>query len=134
MTSPIIDFIEARLAEDEATAMAAEGANWGQRRDRMNPYVIHDVDAYKPGILYTGRIIAAEKLETRDHIVRHDPARVLREVTAKRALLEHHGDQHECTNWELASAYPYVGCSVLRELAAVYSDHPEFDPEWTVTA
>ena len=59
------------------------------------------------------------------HIARHDPARVLREVEAKRAILA------------LREASP-VGSPVLTfalcHLAAVYSGHTDYDPAWAPAA
>jgi hypothetical protein len=123
MTAPsIVEFLEARLTEDEAAAQAADGTRWDQL-DRMQPYVIHDVDAYKPGLGNPGRIIAAESPGTRDHIVRHDPARVLREVEAKRAILHEHLEVECC-----ATCLDDVnGCPTFRALASAYPDCPE---EW----
>lgn len=68
------------------------------------------------------------------HIARHDPARVLREVEAKRRILEHHSESTlpngihlgtcmTCDNWEMP-------CPTLRLLADPYSDHPDFRSEW----
>jgi hypothetical protein len=68
------------------------------------------------------------------HVAMHDPARVLREVEAKRAIMEQHpegedgwcGDQMALTGckWE---RWP---CPTLRHLAAAYSDHPDYREEW----
>jgi hypothetical protein len=124
MTLSIVDFLNARLVEDEAAALAADGTRWGQR-DRTQPYVIHDVDAYKPGLGNSGRIIAAESLGTRDHIARHDPARVLREVAAKRALLDVY-EIAEQTHDILGDGFIALD-RAIRALAAVYPDCPE---EW----
>jgi hypothetical protein len=73
----------------------------------------------------------AEEVRSVDggHIVRHDPARVLREVEAKRALLAaatsyspelEYGDNGE---WAFDLA--------VRLLASVWSDHPDYLPEWS---
>lgn len=70
-------------------------------------------------------ISSAEEVPTTvgAHIIRHDPARVLREVEAKRkvvdryAWLREHGDTGDA-RW------------VLPLLAAVYADHPDYRPEW----
>lgn len=59
------------------------------------------------------------------HIVRHDPARVLREVAAKRRIID------ECENtinyqdhgWSLA--HP-----VLRLIALSYADHADYREDW----
>ena len=47
---------------------------------------------------------------------RFTPARVLAECAAKRAII---------------AALP-ASWTMLRALAAVYSDHPDYDPEWEV--
>jgi Family of unknown function (DUF6221) len=70
------------------------------------------------------------------------PARVLREVEAKRAILDRHMP-HETAfkglacNWcsddvddrpQLAKVrWP---CPDVRDLAAIWSDHPDYDPAW----
>ncbi len=54
----------------------------------------------------------------------YDPARVLREVAAKRELIEQHvayyGDGHD-RSWPV---------QVLSTLASVYSEHPDYDEAW----
>ncbi len=51
----------------------------------------------------------------REHIARQDPGRVLREVEAKREIIRVCGRVY-----------------VLRCLAAVYSDHPDYRQEWAL--
>ena len=74
-------------------------------------------------------------------IARHDPARVLREVEAGRTLLRYFTDPqtHEPLSVAIApDAYALgrgegitlPGSWILRELAAVYSDHPDYREEW----
>jgi hypothetical protein len=58
-----------------------------------------------------------------DHVLRWSPARVLAECEAKRRIVEGEpariaNDRH--SQWE----------RTLRDLAAVYSDHPGYDEEW----
>lgn len=136
----LISFLNARLAEDVAAAQAADGTQWDQR-DRMQPYVIHDVDAYKPGLGNPGRIIAAESPGTREHIVRHDPARVLREVDALRAVIQRRkalDDQIAIVARDLAQQHnlpmittpAYALDIVLRRFVLAYERHPDFQEEW----
>ena len=75
----------------------------------------------------------------RNHIARHDPARVLREVEAKRKILA------EYTRVvELRKSYPegydpndYHGLyesgleEAVTHLAVVYSDHPDYREDWS---
>lgn len=103
----LIEFLTARVEEDRALAQGA----------------IDDVNG-EDCWFDTGNAHIA------DHYQRHSPDRVFREVAAKRALLKDHEDQHECTSHS-AYAFPYVGCDVLRQLADVYADHPEYDSAWS---
>jgi len=137
----ITKFIADRLDEDEAAARAAQGTRWGQCDHRMNPYVIHDVDVYRPTIPAPGRIITAESPETRAHIARHDPARVLREITAKRRVLDRHCRSEDdtvtdyctaCTSGDYAG-YPDVeldDCPELQDIAYIWNDHSDWNQRW----
>ncbi len=60
------------------------------------------------------------------HIARHDPARVLREVEATRALIAaiEHPDPNQ------GPEYGYGLRLALMFRAAVYSDHPDYDQSW----
>lgn len=84
----ITEFLEARIAEDETVARDAiangEGAlDWADDGD-----------------------------PTDIHIARHDPARVLAECAAKRAVIV------------------YSPPKTLQHLAAIYADHPDYQQEW----
>jgi hypothetical protein len=63
------------------------------------------------------------------HIARHDPARVLREVEAKRRIMA------ECERLEQQSLdgawWLDSQGAILGALASVWSDHPAYDPAWT---
>ncbi len=65
-----------------------------------------------------------------EHIAQYDPARVLAEVAAKRAICS------ECDD-EIGSC-PYKGAdiamSTLRLLASVYRDHADYNPAWVDAA
>ena len=107
MSTDLIAFITARLDEDEAAAKAAWGVEWDWR------YVARPFGE-RPSIAHTV------------HIALHDPARVLREVEAKRAMLA------ELTRWP----FDYrPGCNdpirlFVHLLAAPYSDHPDWRAQW----
>jgi hypothetical protein len=86
-----------------------------------------------------------------EHIARHDPARTLREVEAKRRIIELHElavskdparfsaltgeplpDAYEVTcavcGW--ADDDPTSGCETLRLLALPHADHEDYREEW----
>jgi hypothetical protein len=91
------------------------------------------VDA--PGV---GIIVETRHFEDAVHIARHDPARVLREVTAKRAVLAWYEDSLDAsatfkeklgTGTHMATAAESY-LNVIRGHAAAWSDHPDYQREW----
>jgi hypothetical protein len=110
----LVAFLRARLDEDEAVAR-----DWP---DEM------DVRWYK--------------------VPTYTPARVLREVEAKRAIVDLHqletaylesrDDDYrpikipevQCYICGWVSDLEGWACQTLRALAAVYRDHPDYDPAW----
>lgn len=134
MTDDLVQFLRARLADDERAARRAG-------------------DSFRQ-IGETGVIVATEGNRAEEcasanwagvaeHIVRHDPARVLAEVDAKRRLLIVHkrDDRYSfsgCITCDAGdnscgcmggSAYDYP-CETLRVLALPYADHPDYREEW----
>lgn len=82
-----------------------------------------------------------------------DPARVLAECEAKRAIVAEHGPGVDCGDkvyGSIVSALPagwvpvedgtviarqkFIGCRTLMHLAQPYSDHPDFDGVWRVNS
>jgi hypothetical protein len=116
----VVEFLEARVAEDELTAQAAvDGSavwrafyDYRDVKDSDGHYVVQADSSYPSA-------------EQAAHIARHDPARVLRQCTAVRAVIaellrrEATGDDGDPSVRDLA-----------RELAAVYADHPDYDASW----
>src|SRR5258708_12897907 len=89
--SDLAAFLTARLDEDEVAAKAAMnvyGADWNaQTGSEYLPARVYGKGGRDRPVADTSRAYPA------DHIARHDPARVLREVKAKRAILKAwHGD------------------------------------------
>lgn len=147
--SAVVRFLLARLDEDEEGATAAtQGpwrhvaknvietpgidvteADWGRYEDD-GVTLLHD---YR---IHCARDQGAWKEEDAEHIARHDPARVLAEVAAKRAIVEHFdrlltgpedGDEGSATVMLYGAAA--ILCAI-RHLAAAYADHPEYRREW----
>lgn len=144
----IVEFLEARLDEDEEVARDAAG--WDSsgsirdeglwHRDGVNSVI----DSARRRVVHGDGSAPDDSKAT--HIVRHDPARVLREVAAKRAIIEPHerntyykfdddstGSCAECSSYcnedgcrNLVS-WP---CDPLRALASAYADHPDYQQEW----
>lgn len=167
----LVEFILARLDEDERVALDAtrqheravaafkvgrpddmqdeEGesaADWSGGSDE-------DDRGYFRRAVWAGKGIATicEMHDERDdasptHIARHDPARVLAEVAAKRRIVELHTPKDPpglhlcpvCVSWEIwrsqepGESLPLddAPCETLRLLALPFADHPAYETEW----
>lgn len=150
--SGLVEFLRARLDEDYEAVRRVIGVNV--------------MEAYKDGIPVP-RWVPSPNREAgiwdtngqprvkfawpreRDHILRHDPARILAEVEAKRRVLARHCAAPVPPGNEWAKEYPYCAahfyegpgntviypvelknCPELRDLAASYADHPDYREEW----
>ncbi|WP_369387621.1 DUF6221 family protein [Streptomyces sp. CG1] len=125
-------FLRARYEEEERVARdaiaGAPGAVWGVMADDIEQ-VLTSQDR---GTTHTPMVQfgADDPVRLLTHVARHDPARVLRELEAKLALLEEHrtrdgGGCRTCRE----EAGPRSPCTTLR-LLAVPSDHPGYDDSW----
>ncbi|MFG3311847.1 DUF6221 family protein [Streptomyces albidoflavus] len=127
MTANLIAFLRARLDEDEAVARAASPGPW--RPDEEGDEVLAvDGIVVAEGFALSGRQLRA----TVDHIARHDPARVLAEVEAKRRIVQAHAKWCE---GRCEAKYPEGGFDAahywsVKSLAAVYADHPDYREGW----
>lgn len=125
MTVDIREFIESSLSDDQRVAEGAArtfpGESW---------------TAVQLASSYDARVD--------DHIARHDPARVFRDVEAKRRLVNRilryeakiDGEWDCCHDAEAIGrgACPEINpneIEALQLLAAPYSDHPDYDPAWS---
>ena len=129
----IVEFLLARIAEDEALAEAAidDHPHWLAMG--------HDLYQYEGGVASGYLAVDRRVPQGVEHIANWDPARVLAECQAKRAIIEH---AEEATGLDISvdndraigprdlDADPYVGDLILRHLAAVYADHPDYREEW----
>lgn len=112
----ITEFLLARIAEDEAVAVAAEP---------------HE-EWISVGKIEDGGMDTADG----EHVARWSPARVMAECKAKRRIVDEHGDDGgfcaTCHDY-----YEHDGirhpCPTLLALAQPYADHPDYDPAWSLT-
>lgn len=164
-------FLEARIAEDEAVARAATDGPWRydprkvwhQDAEKLamaragNPFVTggEEFVAAGPddgrnettiGVAVTGPEDHPQSMADAAHIARHDPARVLAECAAKRAIITEHGlsevaslDRETwgrltliCRTCAVGPRQVVAPCPTLRHLAAMYADHPDYNTEWAV--
>jgi Family of unknown function (DUF6221) len=112
-------FIEARLDEDEAMAKAAY-----QHGPNPTQPLAPPEGSWWPVVRLMERL-GSGTYNDANHIARHDPARVLREVAAKRAIVAEHGrDNFGCQSCQGDQRCP------IPFLAAIWSDHPDYRAEW----
>ena len=143
----LTEFLLARIAEDEVVALAASDSPW---RTEGSKYVSGAYIISRGG----GSVSHATEVTTPDaeHIVRHDPARVLAECEAKRRIVElhapvipvspfskcgHPGCDQSHSEKRLPPACPTCptsdvdgACETLYTLAIPYVDHPDYRDEW----
>jgi hypothetical protein len=140
----LIEFLKARLDEDERRARdcaVVYPSTWEVEDRGYHAHVVAD----GPNFLHVTDLEQEQAAKPEwvgdrlQHIAHHDPARVLREVAAKRMILELR------YSWNLeAERYPEppfghifqahinTADAILRTLASVYSDHPDYRTEWDV--
>lgn len=133
---------EEQLGAEEAAKWDAEDGGGHHPRWKAAHGTIVDADSDDYGIV--APFLGETTPEVADHIARHDPARVLREVEAKRAILDEHDPGYPVT-YPKPSGQPTCGvchaggwdwepekwpCATVRHLAAVYRDRPGYDPAW----
>ena len=122
----LVAFLTAMLDADEVAAKGAavpNDENGGGEIWEVSP--AGGVDgAHGPVYFHDGGIPTAEQDA---HIARHDPARVLAEVAAKRAILAEFEEARGLHSRRDEVAALYFS---LRQLAAVYATHPAYRPEW----
>lgn len=124
MSDDLVQFLRNRLTDDERQAKAAM------------TYAAKDWFIETSGIVTTGPEddVYTNDREVAEHIARHDPSRVLREVEAKRRIVE----QHESIGDPPPSEFgpDLVRAELGRVLALLtlpYADHPEYRDEWRPT-
>ena len=120
--SDLVEFLTARLDEDEATALAADKSRWLGTSDKLVSFEVKDAE----GAWETVGWVSTDTRDNEYHIARWDPVRVLAEVAAKRQVL---------AAYEAASA-PFMADKraglwvAVKALATAYSDHPDFAAAW----
>ena len=147
MTDDLMQFLRDRLDEDESAARAA--ALQIAERAVAPAYAAEHIDRAGQWLvrpwLYSGRVepcmdmTTLERVEiatvANEHIARHDPARALREVEAKRELLDWYERRASIdSRGEDPDDYENVTGStletVIQTLTTVYADHPDYRQEW----
>lgn len=148
----LVCWLGAQLDEDERIARACSGAPW---EIEIPPMVHVSVQARRDNKWKWGRlgyVASVERDDDRAHIAEWDPARVLREIDAKRKIIRLHEitiektdaapfdsytgerlpDEYSvtCSLCGWATEDPTSACLTLRLLTLPYSDRPGYREEW----
>jgi hypothetical protein len=109
----LVAFLRARLDEDDLTV----------REANTSPEMV------------TGIPRSYAEAPVAIHIARFaSPDRVLREVEAKRRILEVHGGDRGAQSMFCPHCEHDAPCPTLRLLALPFADHPDYQPEWDPSA
>jgi len=110
----ITEFLEARIAEDEAAAGKLAG-------------VAHSAKTQ----VYTGEEWVTTPISTERVLVECAAKRAIIELARKAVEAEKEWDDHE---WQgtVESTEPLTGDTILYALAAVYASHPDYRREWAL--
>ena len=113
--SDLVEFLRARLDEDEATARAATVGPWTVN-DPEFAEAIRSADGVDvvAGGRWGGEAPVFASTEDALHIARHDPARVLAETEAKRRLVDGIADAPQRARTSLPSSRPGMSCAYSR--------------------
>lgn len=126
----LVAFLRERLDDEERAAQRADEGPWRLRTLGRHDLAAVHTDAASGAVQLDGSRASANAV----HIVLHDPARVLRGIVAKRELISRcealRADVLIIAGAEvILSEYRRV---ILPGLAATYSDHPGYRPEWAI--
>lgn len=139
----LVTFLRARLDDDEEAARAATAGPW-TTDDPTYPTRIVTESGIEVADS-TGRDVTSLSYDDMGHVARHDPARVLREIDAKRRIIrEYHSlraaaDYADRTSWSEYISDQDVDRSfgralllerVVRMLALPHADYPDYQENW----
>ncbi|MFF4244884.1 DUF6221 family protein [Streptomyces sp. NPDC001822] len=138
MTAGLVAFLQARLDEREAVAVAAgvTGKDWQAVGTGVYSTAAFDDDV-APLVTAGPEIGGSDEDAARaEHIALHDPAQVLREVVAIRGLLNQYtalktsAGTADASHRDTADMHRMAVGMAAQHLAHAYADHPDYRPEW----
>jgi hypothetical protein len=142
MTADLAAFLLARIEEDEAVARAATPGPWRVDSEDYAEAILADgaIPTYVlSGGRWGGEASVFDATEDALHIARHDPARVLAQCTALRAVVVFCDDQirqagvnadAEQIERSFDAGAAFVAHNTLRALASIWAAHEDYDPAW----
>jgi hypothetical protein len=139
VTADLAEFLRARLDEDERIARGVQDGSppWDGQWIPDGPHALRTRNGHVLAcstVTTDGRDLPIDlKPGLVEHWARHDPARVLAEVAAKRRLLDETypelqwADSAAAGEW---NADQEAALDFLKILALPYAGHPGYRPEW----
>ncbi|MQY37320.1 hypothetical protein SRB17_53240 [Streptomyces sp. RB17] len=126
-------FLRARFQDEEEAVRDAIAGAPGAVRGVMADEIEQVLTSWDGRSTHTPMVQfgAEDPVKLLTHVARHDPARVLRELGVKQALLEEHHmrDDGRC-HIRREAGRPRWPCTTLRLLALPYAGHPGYDGSW----
>lgn len=149
----LVTWLGEQLDEDERIAKAATPGPWWHNPGKqwLNPEAFEKYDLrqgeefvgyggphpFTGAVASTGPASDAQGMKDATFIAAHDPARALREIDAKRQLLDLHApgemeyvDGDVCMACDVRGEKPFYPCKTLRLLALPYADRTGYREEW----
>ncbi|MCL6734393.1 DUF6221 family protein [Streptomyces neyagawaensis] len=123
----LVQWLRAQLDQDERIARRAGGLAWSRPPEYLgDPAAIRDSEQERV-VCYEGWPSEGQAV----HIAEWDPARVLREIDAKRRIIDQH-ERYSAERRRMMGGWdPQSDDSpILAALAAVYADRPGYREEW----
>lgn len=120
----LVQFLLNRLAIEEHVARGARPGPWHVNAEADEVMAVDGVTV-ADGFALSGQQLRA----TTEHIARHNPARVLREIEAKREIVRQ-ANLYLCDSGPGCGYRTKHGHNVLRLLALPYADHPDYQETW----
>jgi hypothetical protein len=127
----LVQWLRVQLDEDERIARAATAGPWSRMGQRvLDPSP--PSDRLGVGMAVGHAAASADFNETADHIAVWDPARVLREIDAKRQLLDRYEELRAASKEQglIGDVTEEYQDFLLRLLALPYADKPGYREEW----
>ena len=158
----ITEFLEARIAEDEAGARTASPGPWKWEGDYPKGHCPHGTDWTDHGPDLVSSVKTNDKFDREFHaviessgydassltitdddaefIAKHNPSRVLAECAAKRAIIESYVNITKAAGKKQPNVETALTLEGMREgtrmvlaaLAFPYKDHPDYRQEWAL--
>ncbi|HEU4422114.1 MAG TPA: DUF6221 family protein [Pilimelia sp.] len=136
----LITWLRIQLDEDERVARSATAGPWRHNPNKHwrkpgTTWFEEAVFAGPPGtdatcVAGTGETDDPQSMADAAHIARHDPARVLAEVDAKRRLLQQFELRGNSVRATVVPSTGGVWDDLLRMLALPYAGRPGYRAEW----